>query len=216
MSEKTCSVRVRRLEGGLVVPLGGDLGQSAVKRLGPLLKMVRGMEPLASLKLDLGGLRTWDQAALESLEAVIQTAVCPDGLIEIHQGDWRCRHSRFPARLPLGVDKVRSRDDHIPRHQRRSAMAPKKKASPPKKKRVSFSLSSDQARVIGLAGDFNDWDASKHPMRQDSSGLWKKTVLLEPGRYEYKFLVDGQWQNDPQGESVYNRFGTLNNFIVVG
>lgn len=95
-------------------------------------------------------------------------------------------------------------------------MAPKKTAPQPKKKRISFSFSSEWAREVSLAGDFNDWDASKHPMRQDSSGLWKKTVLLEPGRYEYKFVVDGQWQNDPHVESVYNRFGTLNNLIVVG
>jgi len=28
--------------------------------------------------------------------------------------------------------------------------------------------------------------------------VWKKTISLPPGRYEYRLLVDGQWQDDPQ------------------
>jgi hypothetical protein len=28
-------------------------------------------------------------------------------------------------------------------------------------------------------------------------GLWTKSVMLVPGRYEYKFLVHGQWLNIP-------------------
>jgi hypothetical protein len=40
--------------------------------------------------------------------------------------------------------------------------------------------------------------------------------MLFPGRYEYKFLVDGRWQIDPAGKQMcWNCFGTQNNVIEV-
>jgi hypothetical protein len=40
--------------------------------------------------------------------------------------------------------------------------------------------------------------------------------MLFPGTYEYRFMVDGQWKNDPNNNQTrINRFGTKNNFIVV-
>jgi hypothetical protein len=53
-------------------------------------------------------------------------------------------------------------------------------------------------------------------MKKDANGLWKKTLVLAPARYEYKFMVDGGWQNDPNNEQVCpNCFGTQNNVINV-
>jgi 5'-AMP-activated protein kinase regulatory beta subunit len=53
-------------------------------------------------------------------------------------------------------------------------------------------------------------------MKQGKNGVWTKTVMLFPGRYEYKFMVDGQWQNDPgNDQACLNPFGTHNNVIVV-
>ncbi|MDY6973201.1 MAG: glycogen-binding domain-containing protein [Thermodesulfobacteriota bacterium] len=41
--------------------------------------------------------------------------------------------------------------------------------------------------------------------------------MLYPERYEYRFLVDGQWYNDPQNDlTCPNCFGTQNNVILVG
>ena len=48
------------------------------------------------------------------------------------------------------------------------------------------------ARVVILMGDFNNWNPKTHPMKEDLTGVWKRIVMLPPGRYEYKFLVDGQ------------------------
>jgi 1,4-alpha-glucan branching enzyme len=65
-------------------------------------------------------------------------------------------------------------------------------------------------------GDFNDWNAKAHPTNKDENGVWKKTVMLFPRRYEYKFLVDGQWQTDPQNDQAcFKRFGTRNSILVV-
>jgi len=49
-------------------------------------------------------------------------------------------------------------------------------------------------------------------MKKDQAGVWKLSVNLGPGSYQYQFFVDGAWQNDPENvERVLNPFGTLNN-----
>ena len=53
-------------------------------------------------------------------------------------------------------------------------------------------------------------------MKKDAQGNWSTTVDLKPGRYEYRFVVDGNWENDQDNnEIVPNPFGTFNNVIVV-
>lgn len=84
------------------------------------------------------------------------------------------------------------------------------------RRRVIFSLESPDAGEVILMGDFNQWDPKKHPMKKDPNGVWKKTAMLFPGRYEYRFLVDDRWENDPKNKQVcFNRFGTKNNYIFV-
>lgn len=63
-------------------------------------------------------------------------------------------------------------------------------------KRVNFKISAPEAKKVSLAGDFNNWDIDSHLFKRDSKGTWKITVELELGRYEYRFLIDGEWQND--------------------
>ena len=84
------------------------------------------------------------------------------------------------------------------------------------KKRITFKLEALEAKEAILVGDFNDWDGKKHTMKRDNKGRWSKIVTLAPGRHEYKFVVDGEWQNDPGSDQVvFNSFGTLNNFLDV-
>ena len=65
-------------------------------------------------------------------------------------------------------------------------------------------------------GDFNHWNAKAHPMKKDHNGRWKKIVMLFPGKYEYRFLVDGKWHNDPQNENVCpNCYGSNNNYLNI-
>ena len=96
-------------------------------------------------------------------------------------------------------------------------MAKKKSEQKTKRRRVTFSLEAPDARQVNLMGDFNRWHAKVHPMKRDENGVWKKTVMLTPGRYEYKFLVDGQWRTDPRNEAFsQNCFGTQNNVMTIG
>jgi 5'-AMP-activated protein kinase regulatory beta subunit len=84
------------------------------------------------------------------------------------------------------------------------------------KRRVTFSISAPGAKDVCLAGSFNSWNISSHHMKQNGDGLWKKSVIIPPGTYEYKFLVDGEWWHDPQNQNVaYNEHGTLNSVITV-
>ena len=80
-----------------------------------------------------------------------------------------------------------------------------------KRHRVTFSFESKEAEEVILMGDFNNWNPKKHPMQKDKNGMWVKSVIISPGKYEYKFLVDRQWQEDPQNDQTcLNCFGTYN------
>ena len=94
-----------------------------------------------------------------------------------------------------------------------SETKPKKKI---KRRRVRFTLEVPKAKESILMGDFNNWNAKAHPMNRSERGVWEKIVILAPGRYEYKFLVDGQWLNDPKnGDFCRNSFGTQNNVVII-
>lgn len=85
-----------------------------------------------------------------------------------------------------------------------------------KRRRITFSFNAPEAGQVSLVGKFNNWDPAKHPMKNDGNGLWTKTVMLEPGSYEYKFLADESWMLDTKNcFSCFNCYGTLNNLITV-
>lgn len=77
--------------------------------------------------------------------------------------------------------------------------------------KTSFELDAPSANEVLLIGDFNSWNASGLRLKKDKTGLWKLELELKPGRYEYKFIVDGKWQNDPlNANTVLNSYGTTN------
>jgi 1,4-alpha-glucan branching enzyme len=83
-------------------------------------------------------------------------------------------------------------------------------------KQVEFSLRRPQATSVALAGSFNGWDPKRTPLRKNGEGIWGTTLKLAPGRYEYRFVADGEWLSDPtSGESVPNDFGSTNSVRVV-
>ncbi len=84
-----------------------------------------------------------------------------------------------------------------------------------KEKAVAFKLFSPRAKRVSLAGSFNNWDTAKFTAKKDVKGNWSVKVGLKPGRYEYKFFVDGSWMNDPEAKTVYNSFGTQNSVVEV-
>ena len=82
------------------------------------------------------------------------------------------------------------------------------------RRKFMFSLEKIEANEVILMGDFNKWNPKIHPMKNDGNGTWNKVVMLYPGRYEYKFLIDGEWKEDPRSDQVcLNRFGTQNSVL---
>ena len=68
-----------------------------------------------------------------------------------------------------------------------------------------------EAQAVQLAGDFTGWELSLVSLKKQKSGWWKTTVALEAGSHQYRFLVDGQWRDDPDCTArVPNQFGTEN------
>ncbi len=83
-------------------------------------------------------------------------------------------------------------------------------------KPTEFRFYAPQAKRVSLAGSFNNWDTKALSAKKDSRGSWAVKLNLKPGRYEYKFLVDGSWLNDPRCTAcTTNSFGTQNCVIEV-
>jgi len=90
---------------------------------------------------------------------------------------------------------------------------PKQKTA---KQKMTFSYAAPDAKTVLLAGDFTGWQEAPVSMKKDKDGVWKRTISLPPGRYEYRLLVDGQWQNDPQCSNRHpNQFGGENCVCIV-
>jgi 5'-AMP-activated protein kinase regulatory beta subunit len=86
----------------------------------------------------------------------------------------------------------------------------------PKRRRITFSFDAPEVEQVSLVGEFNEWDPAKHPMKCDSNGQWTKTVVLNPGDYEYKFVADKSWLPDPKNKHArLNCYGTFNSLITV-
>ena len=74
-----------------------------------------------------------------------------------------------------------------------------------------FAFPAPAARQVSLAGDFNNWDPKALPMRKGADGVWYVSVVLKPGRHEYRFIADGVWQDDPAAQQrTDNTMGSEN------
>ena len=89
-------------------------------------------------------------------------------------------------------------------------------ASGPKEKTVLFRVFFPTARQVHLAGTFNEWNPERSPMKSVGPGDWEVALVLPPGRYEYRFVVDAEWMDDPlAGRFVANPFGGINAVLDV-
>jgi anti-sigma factor RsiW len=73
------------------------------------------------------------------------------------------------------------------------------------------------ARIVEVAGDFNGWNPARTPLEPAADGAWTVTIPLQPGRYEYMFVVDGsRWIADPfAAERNSDGFGSENAVLDV-
>lgn len=81
---------------------------------------------------------------------------------------------------------------------------------------VAFGYASKDAKEVFVAGDFNQWSMNASPLTKDEQGNWSAVLPLKPGRYQYKFIIDGVWKPDPANpETVDDQHGGSNSVKIV-
>jgi 1,4-alpha-glucan branching enzyme len=81
---------------------------------------------------------------------------------------------------------------------------------------VHFEFFDPAASKVSIAGTFNGWNPEGTEMNRLSPGRWEKDLLLSPGDYEYRLVVDGRWIPDPNApRTVPSSFGDLNSLLTV-
>jgi len=69
-----------------------------------------------------------------------------------------------------------------------------------------------KAREVYLSGSFNDWSTMRAPMEMTDSG-WVVRIRLQPGKYTYKYIIDGRWTPDPhnrqQEDDTYGSYNSV-------
>ena len=86
-----------------------------------------------------------------------------------------------------------------------------------KRRRVVLTADLGPGKAVSVAGNFNDWDPGAKPMLdKNADGVYRCTLLLKPGHYEYKFVIDGVWCVDTNNPNFApNDLGTLNSLLIV-
>ena len=85
---------------------------------------------------------------------------------------------------------------------------------------VQFSLkiNDNKAHTVAIAGDFNGWNPQSNILEDpEGDGIWTGILKLEPGRYEYMFVLDGEkWFPDPNAlRYVKDGFGNKNAILEI-
>ncbi len=82
---------------------------------------------------------------------------------------------------------------------------------------VLFSVKAPGAHDVKLAGDFNGWVPDRNVLSlKEDGGVWKKFVFLAPGHYQYKYVIDDEWREDPHNAlSVRDSLGGQSSVVVV-
>ncbi|MBN1341726.1 MAG: AAA family ATPase [Phycisphaerae bacterium] len=82
---------------------------------------------------------------------------------------------------------------------------------------VRFLIHAPGAKRVSLAADFNNWSPAATELRsEDGNGSFGVTLNLDPGRYRYRYVVDGAWLPDPHNTYVEsNPYGELNSVVEV-
>jgi 1,4-alpha-glucan branching enzyme len=84
-------------------------------------------------------------------------------------------------------------------------------------KKIEFCVTAAPGSKVSVAGTFNNWDPAKNPMKDNpDSGHFKTVIAIPPGKYEYKFIINGSWCVDPNcADRIPNGYGSMNSVICV-
>ena len=81
---------------------------------------------------------------------------------------------------------------------------------------IIFTFFGPEAREVNVAGNFNGWRPDATPLKNTDAGKWIVRLMLRSGQYEYRFVVDGRWSEDPRAsQRVANPYGSFNSVLQV-
>jgi glycosidase len=90
------------------------------------------------------------------------------------------------------------------------------KKSARKKYDFTYDPKGKKLKSVQLAGELNDWTPTRTPFHEEN-GIWKASIDLNPGVYQYQVVVDGTWMLDPaNAEKVDNNNGGFNSVFKAG
>lgn len=80
-----------------------------------------------------------------------------------------------------------------------------------------FVFHAPEAESVSIVGNFNNWVPTKdYRMNRNEDGTWSKVINLEPGEYQYKYVVDGLWIEDNRNPKIsIDPYGGKNSVIEV-
>ena len=119
-----------------------------------------------------------------------------------------CRHC-------VGFDDYQALAAEVLRHESEDPRVAAPLSPSASCREVTFAFEAPEAEHVLLVGDFNDWTPDGSEM-QPIGGMWTKMIKLAPGRYRYRYVVDGQWQTDPSNAAIEpNPYGGHDSILVV-
>jgi hypothetical protein len=84
------------------------------------------------------------------------------------------------------------------------------------KQEIVLTFFAPEAGGVHVAGTFNGWRAHDQPLKNTGAGKWVVRLMLRSGQYEYRFIVDGRWSEDPRaGQRAANPYGGFNSVLLV-
>ncbi len=118
---------------------------------------------------------------------------------------WETWQARSPGRA--GAPQSGRAGWEPPGLEREQFMARRAESS----RKQAFRFTAPDAQSVLLVGDFTHWQQNAISMRRGKDGVWTTSVDLPPGTHHYRFIVDGEWTDDPDCTMrVANPFGSEN------
>ena len=134
------------------------------------------------------------------------------------RGDKKQSSPGTPAKPPSGTDQSgKGSNDTAARSKAAITKTAGQPTASSKQQEAVFSLAAPSASEVCVAGEFTGWEKQPIKLSRDNGGVWQAKVPLPQGRHQYRFIVDGEWQDDPQcQECIANSFGSRNSVIQIG
>jgi 1,4-alpha-glucan branching enzyme len=82
--------------------------------------------------------------------------------------------------------------------------------------KVTFSIEAKESNAVAVVGDFNNWNPSEGELSKLKNGTFKGVFELPTDNsFEFKYLIDGSYANEPQADSFrYNEFAGAENSVL--